>query len=51
MRSDIPPPGRAMSFSEWSEAIVAGGTLWIAGYAVRDEMRLVTLEMREQRRR
>jgi hypothetical protein len=24
MRSDVPPPGRAMSFPDWSEAIVAG---------------------------
>jgi hypothetical protein len=24
MRNEVPPPGRAMSFPEWSEAIVAG---------------------------
>jgi hypothetical protein len=24
MRSEVPPPGRAISFPEWSEAIVAG---------------------------
>jgi hypothetical protein len=24
MRTEIPPPGRAMSFPEWAEAIVAG---------------------------
>jgi hypothetical protein len=26
MRSEIPPPGRAMSFPEWAEAIVAGAS-------------------------
>ena len=30
--------------------IVAGGALWIASFAVRDEIRLVTIEMRERRR-
>jgi hypothetical protein len=24
MRTDVPPPGQAMTFSEWSAAIVAG---------------------------
>jgi hypothetical protein len=24
MRTEVPPPGRAMSFPEWAEAIVAG---------------------------
>jgi hypothetical protein len=44
MRSEVPPPGRAMSFPEWSEAIVAG----VRGYlpdaqAARKGPRLVII--------
>jgi hypothetical protein len=42
MRSEVPPPGRAMAFSEWSEAIVAGVRRYLPDTkAVRKGARLV----------
>jgi hypothetical protein len=42
MRSDIPPPGRAMAFPEWAAAIVAGVRVPDAK-AVRKGRRLVVI--------
>jgi hypothetical protein len=44
MRTEIPPPGRAMSFPEWSEAIVAGVRRYLPDVrAVRKGSRLVVI--------
>jgi hypothetical protein len=42
MRAEVPPPGRAMSFPEWAEAIVAGVRRYLPdAKAVRKGARLV----------
>jgi hypothetical protein len=44
MRSDVPPPGRAMSFPEWSEAIVDGVRRYLPdARAVRKGARIVII--------
>jgi hypothetical protein len=44
MRSEVPPPGRAMSFPEWSEAIVAGVRAYLPdARAVRKGARTVII--------
>jgi hypothetical protein len=44
MRSDVPPPGRAMTFPEWSAAIVAGVRAYLPdARAVRKGSRIVVI--------
>jgi hypothetical protein len=44
MRSEIPPPGRAMSFPEWAEAIVDGVRRYLPdARAVRKGARTVVI--------
>jgi hypothetical protein len=44
MRSEVPPPGRALSFPEWSEAIVAGVRRYLPdARAVRKGARVVII--------
>jgi hypothetical protein len=44
MRSDVPPPGRAMAFPEWAEAIVAGVRRYLPdARAVRKGARIVVI--------
>jgi hypothetical protein len=45
MRSDIPPPGRAMTFPDWAEAIVAGVRVFLPdAKAVRKGPRYVIIQ-------
>jgi hypothetical protein len=49
MRSDIPPPGRAMAFPAWSAAIVAGIRVFLPdAQAVRKGRRLVIIRHAER---
>src|SRR5450631_1156092 len=44
MRTDVPPPGRAMTFPEWSAAIVAGVRVFLPdARAVRKGARVVII--------